>query len=87
MRHLSPLQTKGMRLRIRLLAGVLAVGCLGGLVGRLAVLQLVDADGYAARASDQQLRGATLPAKISEISALLPTLTTANPPCLTACWS
>ena len=41
MRHLSPLQTKGMRLRIRLLAGVLAVGCLGGLVGRLAVLQLV----------------------------------------------
>ena len=48
MRHLSPLQTKGMRLRIRLLAGVLAVGCLGGLVGRLAVLQLVDADGYAA---------------------------------------
>ena len=62
MRHLSPLQTKGMRLRIRLLAGVLAVGCLGGLVGRLAVLQLVDADGYAARASDQQLRGATLPA-------------------------
>ena len=39
MRHLSPLQTKGMRLRIRLLACVLAVGCLGGLVGRLAVLQ------------------------------------------------
>ena len=78
MRHLSPLQTKGMRLRIRLLAGVLAVGCLGGLVGRLAVLQLVDADGYAARASDQQLRGATLPAARGEITSADGTLLAAS---------
>ena len=71
MRHLSPLQTKGMRLRIQLLAGVLAVGCLGGLAGRLAALQLVDADGYAARASDQQLRGATLPAPVGRLPRLM----------------
>ena len=83
MRHLSPLQTKGMRLRIRLLAGVLAVGCLGGLVGRLAVLQLVDADGYAARASDQQLRGATLPAARGEITSADGTLLAASETCWT----
>ena len=80
MRHLSPLQTKGMRLRIRLLAGVLAVGCLGGLVGRLAVLQLVDADGYA---SDQQLRGATLPAARGEITSADGTLLAASETCWT----
>ena len=83
MRHLSPLQTKGMRLRIRLLAGVLAVGCLGGLAGRLAVLQLVDADGYAARASDQQLRGATLPAARGEITSAAGTLLAASETCWT----
>ena len=83
MRHLSPLQTKGMRLRIRLLAGVLAVGCLGGLVGRLAVLQLVDTDGYAARASDQQLRGATLPAARGEITSADGTLLAASETCWT----
>ena len=83
MRHLSPLQTRGMRLRIRLLAGVLAVGCLGGLVGRLAVLQLVDADGYAARASDQQLRGATLPAARGEITSADGTLLAASETCWT----
>ena len=83
MRHLSPLQTKGMRLRTRLLAGVLAVGCLGGLVGRLAVLQLVDADGYAARASDQQLRGATLPAARGEITSADGTLLAASETCWT----
>ena len=83
MRHLSPLQTKGMRLRIRLLAGVLAVGCLGGLAGRLAVLQLVDADGYAARASDQQLRGATLPAARGEITSADGTLLAASETCWT----
>ena len=83
MRHLSPLQTKGMRLRIRLLAGVLAVGCLGGLVGRLAVLQLVDADGYAARASDQQLRGATLPAARGEFYSADGTLLAASETCWT----
>ena len=83
MRHLSPLQTKGMRLRIRLLAGVLAVGCLGGLVGRLAVLQLVDADGYAARTSDQQLRGATLPAARGEITSADGTLLAASETCWT----
>ena len=83
MRHLSPLQTKGMRLRTRLLAGVLAVGCLGGLVGRLAVLQLADPAGYAARAADQQLRGATLPAARGEITSADGVLLAASETCWT----
>lgn len=83
MRYLSPLQTKSMRLRTRLLAGVLAVGCLGGLVVRLAALQLVDAAGYAARAADQQLRGATLPAARGEITSADGMLLAASETCWT----
>ena len=41
MRHLSPLQTKGMRLRIRLLAGVLAVGCLVSFLVSLLVIRFL----------------------------------------------
>lgn len=62
MRPITPQQNTKMRLRMRLLAAVLAVGCLGGLTVRLFVLMLRDPGGYAARAADQQLRGATLPA-------------------------
>ena len=60
MRPITPQQNTKMRLRMRLLAAVLAVGCLGGLTVRLFVLMLRDPGGYAARAADQQLRGATL---------------------------
>ena len=67
MRHITPQQNAKMRLRTRLLAAVLAVGCLGGLVVRLFILMLRDPGGYAARAADQQLRGATLPAARGEI--------------------
>ena len=56
MRPLTPQQNTKMRLRMRLLAAVLAVGCLGGLTVRLFVLMLRDPGGYAARAADQQLR-------------------------------
>ena len=62
MRHITPQLNTKMRLRTRLLAAVLAVGCLGGLAVRLFVLMLRDPGGYALRAADQQLRGATLPA-------------------------
>ena len=62
MRHITPQQNAKMRLRTRLLAAVLAVGCLGGLVVRLFILMLRDPGGYAARAADQQLRGAPPPA-------------------------
>ena len=83
MRHLLPQQTKGMRLRTRILAAVLAVGCLGGLVLRLAVLQLADPVGYAERAADQQLRGATLPAARGEIRSADGTLLAASETCWT----
>ena len=56
MRPITPQQNTKMRLRMRLLAAVLAVGCLGGLTVRLFVLMLRDPGGYAARAADQQLR-------------------------------
>ena len=56
MRPITPQQNTKMRLRMRLLAAVLAVGCLGGLTVRLFVLMLRDPGGYALRAADQQLR-------------------------------
>ena len=40
MRPITPQQNTKMRLRMRLLAAVLAVGCLGGLTVRLFVLML-----------------------------------------------
>ena len=42
MRPITPQQNTKMRLRMRLLAAVLAVGCLGGLTVRLFVLMLRD---------------------------------------------
>ena len=83
MRPVTPQQDAKMRLRTRFLAAVLAVGCLGGLVGRLAVLMLQDPAGYAARAADQQLRGATLPAARGEIYSADGTLLAASE----TCWS
>ena len=69
MRHITPQLNTKMRLRTRILAAVLAVGCLGGLAVRLFILMLRDPGGYALRAADQQLRGATLPAARGEIYA------------------
>ena len=50
MRHITPQLNTKMRLRTRILAAVLAVGCLGGLAVRLFVLMLRDPGGYALRA-------------------------------------
>ena len=83
MRHITPQQNAKMRLRTRLLAAVLAVGCLGGLVVRLFILMLRDPGGYAARAADQQLRGATLPAARGEIYSADGTLLAASKTCWT----
>lgn len=80
MRPITPQQNTKMRLRMRLLAAVLAVGCLGGLTVRLFVLMLRDPGGYAARAADQQLRGATLPAARGEIYSADGTLLAAARP-------
>ena len=73
-----------MRLRIRLLAG----GAGGGVPGRAGrcgwpCCNCVDADGYAARAADQQLRGATLPAARGEITSADGTLLAASETCWT----
>ena len=83
MRPITPQQNTKMRLRMRLLAAVLAVGCLGGLTVRLLVLMLRDPGGYAARAADQQLRGATLPAARGEIYSADGTLLAASETCWT----
>lgn len=72
-----------MRRRARLLAGLLGFVCLGGLLGRLALLMLADPDGYAARATDQQLRGTTLPAARGEIFAADGTLLATSETCWT----
>ena len=83
MRHITPQLNTKMRLRTRILAAVLAVGCLGGLAVRLFVLMLRDPGGYALRAADQQLRGATLPAARGEIYAADGTLLAASETCWT----
>lgn len=83
MRYLTPqLDRKTVR-RARFLVAVLAVVCFGGLLARLFVLQLLDPGGYAARAADQQLRGATLPAPRGEIYAADGTLLAASETCWT----
>ncbi len=83
MRYLTPqLDRKTVR-RARFLAAVLAVVCFGGLLVRLFVLQLLDHGGYAVRAADQQLRGATLPAPRGEIYAADGTLLAASETCWT----
>lgn len=83
MRHLTPQQNPLMRRRARFLAAVLAVVCFGGLLVRLFILQVMDPQGYAARAADQQLRGATLPAARGEILSADGTLLATSETCWT----
>lgn len=83
MRHLTPMQNRLMRRRAHILAGILALVCFGGLLVRLFLLQVMDPDGYAARAADQQLRGATLPAPRGEIYSSDGTLLAASETCWT----
>lgn len=83
MRHLTPQQSRLMRRRARMLATVLAVVCFGGLLARLCFLQLFDPEGYARRAADQQLRGATLPAARGEIYSADGVLLAASETCWT----
>ena len=74
---------RGLQLRVRFLALVLAVGVFGGLVARLYLLQIRDGDWYARRAAGQQLRDTVVPAARGEIysadGALLATSAT--------CWT
>ena len=66
-RPVIPGLDRHIRRRVRVFAGCLAVVCFGGLLARLFVLQLLDPDGYAARAADQQLRDTVVPAPRGEI--------------------
>lgn len=77
-RHIYPAQDAGMRLRTRLLAALLAVGCFGALAARLYTLQVADPDGYAERAAAQQLRDTVVPAARGEIYAADGTLLAAS---------
>ena len=82
-RIITPQQDRHMRRRTRLVAAVLALVCFGGLLVRLYRLQIVDPDGYAARAADQQLRDTRLPAARGEIYAADGTVLAASETCWT----
>ena len=66
-RPVTPGLDRHIRRRVRVFAGCLAVLCFGGLLARLFVLQLLDPEGYAERAADQQLRDTVVPAARGEI--------------------
>ena len=82
-RHLSPAQDRHMGRRVRVLAAMVSVVCFGGLLARLAWLQLADPEGYAARAADQQLRDTVIPAARGEIYSADGTLLAASETCWT----
>ena len=68
-RFVSPAQGRGMRRRTKILAAGIALLCFAGLLARLFLLQILDPEGYAARAADQQLRDTVIPAARGEIYA------------------
>lgn len=82
-RPVTPGLDRHIRRRVRVFAGCLAVLCFGGLTARLFWLQLVDPDGYAARAADQQLRDTVVPAARGEIYSADGTLLAASETCWT----
>ena len=82
-RIITPQQDRHMRRRTRLVAALLAVVCFGGLLVRLYRLQILDPDGYAARAADQQLRDTRLPAARGEIYAADGTVLATSETCWT----
>ena len=82
-RIITPQQDRHMRRRTQLVAAVLALVCFGGLLVRLYRLQILDPDGYAARAADQQLRDTRLPAARGEIYAADGTVLATSETCWT----
>ena len=67
LRHITPEQDRHMRRRTRFFCLAMAVVCFGVLLARLFVLQVLDPEGYADRAADQQLRDTVIPAARGEI--------------------
>lgn len=82
-RHISPEQDRHMRLRTRIFCISMAVVCFGVLLWRLFVLQIIDPEGYAARAADQQLRDTVIPAARGEILSSDGTVLAASETCWT----
>ena len=82
-RHISPEQDRHMRLRTRIFCISMAVVCFGVLLWRLFVLQIIDTEGYAARAADQQLRDTVIPAARGEILSSDGTVLAASETCWT----
>ena len=72
-----------MRLRTRLLCITMAAACFGVLLWRLFSLQILDPDGYAARAADQQLRDTIVPAARGKLLSADGTVLAANQTCWT----
>lgn len=60
-------QNRGMKIRARIVAGIFAGLCFGGLLVRLYYLQFVDYEFYAGRAAGQQLRDTIIPAARGDI--------------------
>ena len=77
-RHITPEQDRHIRRRTRIFCLTMAVVCFGTLLWRLFVLQVMDPDGYAARAADQQLRDTVIPAPRGEIYSADGTLLAAS---------
>lgn len=67
-----------LRSRVRVFAACVAAVCFGGLLARLFFLQILDPEGYALRAADQQLRDTVLPAPRGEIYSADGTLLAAS---------
>ena len=95
-RSIYPAQNRHMRRRTRVLAGLVAVLCFGGLLVRLFTLQILDPSGYANRAAAQQLRDTTLPAARGEIysadgvtlaASRIPSAFTRRATLWAACWA
>ena len=77
-RHITPEQDRHIRRRTRIFCLTMAVVCFGTLLWRLFVLQVMDPDGFAARAADQQLRDTVIPAPRGEIYSADGTLLAAS---------
>lgn len=76
-------QNQAMRLRTRILAGLLAICCFGVLLVRLYILQIRDHNFYARRAAGQQLRDTVVPAPRGEIISADGTVLASSATCWT----
>ncbi|MBQ7859525.1 MAG: peptidase [Faecalibacterium sp.] len=74
---------RSFRVRVRLLAGCMAVVCFGTLTAQLFRLQLLEGEWYARKAAGQQLRDTVVPADRGEIYSANGVLLATNASCWT----